>query len=71
MTRILIYTDDSDPLWAGKVSYVPREGERIALWDRSPVLTLVVSRVILRLPENEVYVHCILVGLGQAVVPVE
>lgn len=56
--RILVYDEEGgDALWIGNVSHVPREGERVALWDRSPVVTLVVERVVLRLPEDDVYVH--------------
>lgn len=60
MTRILIYDVGlSDPLWTGEVPHVPRIGERVALWHFSPVVTLLVRDVVLRLPENEVYVHCV------------
>ena len=60
MTHILIYDpNSSDPLWAGQVEHVPRVGERVALWHLSPVVTLLVRDVVLRLPEGEVYVHCV------------
>ena len=58
MTRIFICNPgSSEPLWVGQVSHVPRVGERVALWHESPVVTLLVQDVILRLPENEVYVY--------------